>query len=61
MTTEDRKDLARLIYQQAQSIATDVAQRAIGNRLLTDVALVDIRRQLDHMIRSIDGREDQSQ
>lgn len=57
MTVEDRKDLARLLHSQANTIAVDIASRAIGDRLLTDVALADIKRTLQHMIRSIDERE----
>lgn len=56
MTIEDRKDLARLLHGQAIAIAQDIAQRAISDRLMTDVALADTRRTLEHMIRSIDER-----
>lgn len=37
-------------------MAQDIAQRAMSDRLMTDVALADMRRTLEHMIRSIDER-----
>lgn len=58
MTAEDRVDLARLLIKQVQGIEPYLDP--FGDRLLTDVALVDIRRQLAHLIRSIDERQEQA-
>lgn len=57
MTTEDRKDLARLLHSQAMAVALDIGGRAIAGRMMTDVALKDTKRILEHMIRSIDERD----
>ena len=58
MMTEDRVDLARLLYKQVQGIEPYLDP--FGDRLLTDVALADIRNRLGHMIRSIDERQEQA-
>jgi len=56
MTSEDRRDLAKLIASQCAGIQGDILNRSLSGRDFTDTAINDVRRILMHLVASIDGR-----
>ena len=57
MTSEERRDLAKLIASQCAGIQADILNRALSGREFTDAAINDVRRILSHLVASIDGRK----
>jgi hypothetical protein len=56
MTSEDRRELAKLIASQCAGIQADILNRALTGRDFTDTAINDVKRILTHLVSAIDER-----